>query len=278
MLKNQLINLKRKSKILIIAGSDSSGGAGIQADIKTVTSLGSYAMTAITAITSQNTTGVLSISKVPLSEIKNQIEFTSKDIKPDAIKIGMLHSSKVINIVLNSLIKIKVKKIILDPVMVAKGGKKLIDNKSIGLIRSKLMKKVSLVTPNIPEAEILSKIKIKSIDDMITAGKKLLKIGAKNVLIKGGHLKSKQVFDIYLNKKEIKIFKSKKFRTKNTHGTGCTLSSAIATYFSCGKTLKKSCSMAINYVNHSIGAGPKYGEGHGPINHISLLNVNKKFR
>ena len=278
MLKNQLINLKLKSKLLIIAGSDSSGGAGIQADIKTVTSLGSYAMTAITAITSQNTTGVLSISKVPLSEIKNQIEFTSKDIKPDAIKIGMLHSSKVINIVLNSLIKIKVKKIILDPVMVAKGGKKLIDNKSIGLIRSKLMKKVSLVTPNIPEAEILSKIKIKSIDDMITAGKKLLKIGAKNVLIKGGHLKSKQVFDIYLNKKEIKIFKSKKFRTKNTHGTGCTLSSAIATYFSCGKTLKKSCGMAINYVNHSIGAGPKYGKGHGPINHISLLNVNKKFR
>ena len=278
MLKNQLINLKLKSKILIIAGSDSSGGAGIQADIKTVTSLGSYAMTAITAITSQNTTGVLSISKVPFNEIKNQIEFTSKDIKPDAIKIGMLHSSKVINVVLNSLIKIKVKKIILDPVMVAKGGKKLIDNKSIGLIRSKLMKKVSLITPNIPEAEILSKVKIKSIDDMITAGNKLLKKGAKNVLIKGGHLNSKQVFDIYLNKKEIKIFKSKKIRTKNTHGTGCTLSSAIATYFSCGKTLKKSCSMAINYVNHSIGAGPKYGEGHGPINHISLLNVNKKFR
>jgi len=270
--------LKLKSKILIIAGSDSSGGAGIQADIKTVTSLGSYAMTAITAITSQNTTGVLSISKVPLSEIKNQIEFTSKDIKPDAIKIGMLHSSKVIKVVLNSLNKIKIKKIILDPVMVAKGGKKLIDNQSIELIRSKLMQKVSLVTPNIPEAEILSKVKIKSIDDMITAGNKLLKKGAKNVLIKGGHLKSKQVFDIYLNKKEIKIFKSKKIGTKNTHGTGCTLSSAIATYFSCGKTLKKSCGMAINYVNHSIGAGPKYGKGHGPINHISLLNINKKFK
>ncbi len=152
MLKNQLINLKLKSKILIIAGSDSSGGAGIQADIKTVASLGSYAMTAITAITSQNTTGVLSISKVPLNEIKNQIEFTSKDIKPDAIKIGMLHSSKVINVVLNSLIKIKVKKIILDPVMVAKGGKKLIDNQSIELIRSKLMKKVgSQITSSITQ-------------------------------------------------------------------------------------------------------------------------------
>ena len=270
--------MKPKSKILIIAGSDSSGGAGIQADIKTVSALGSYAMTAITAITSQNTTGVLSISKVPLSEIKNQIEFTSKDIKPDAIKIGMLHSSKVINVVLNSLIKIKVKKIILDPVMVAKGGKKLIDNQSIELIRSKLMKKVSLITPNIPEAEILSKVKIKSIDDMITAGNKLLKKGAKNVLIKGGHLNSKQVFDIYLNKEEIKIFKSKKIRTKNTHGTGCTLSSAITTFLSCGKPLKKSCELGIKYVNLAIKSNPNYGKGHGPINHLNSMKVDKKFK
>ena len=270
--------MKLKSKILIIAGSDSSGGAGIQADIKTVTSLGSYAMTAITAITSQNTTGVMSISKVDLNEIKNQLEFTSKDIKPDAIKIGMLHSSKVINLVLSSLNKINVKKIILDPVMVAKGGTKLIDNKSIQIIRSKLMQKVSLITPNIPEAEILSKKKIKTIDDMIIAGCELLKIGANNVLIKGGHLKGNEVSDIFLNKKEIEIFRSKKIITKNTHGTGCTLSSAIATYFSCGKTLKKSCRMAIKYVNHSIENGPKYCKGNGPINHISLISINKKFR
>ena len=270
--------MKLKSKILIIAGSDSSGGAGIQADIKTVTSLGSYAMTAITAITSQNTLGVFSISKVPIRELKNQIEFTSKDIKPDAIKIGMLHSSQVINSVLSSLEKIRVKKIILDPVMVAKGGAKLIDNKSIKIIRSKLMKNVSLITPNIPEAEILSQTKIKTIEDMKLAGKVLINLGAKNVLIKGGHLKAGRVFDIFLNKNEIKIFKSKKINSKNTHGTGCTLSSAIATYFSCGKTLKKSCSMAINYVNHSILAAPKYGKGHGPLNHISLLNINKKFK
>ncbi len=270
--------MKLKSKILIIAGSDSSGGAGIQADIKTVTSLGSYAMTAITAITSQNTTGVLSISKVSLKEIKNQIEYTSKDIKPDAIKIGMLHSSKVINLVLNSLNKIKTKKIILDPVMVAKGGTKLIDQKSIEIIKSKLMKKVSLITPNVPEAEILAKTKIKTVDDMVIAGKRLIKFGAKNVLIKGGHLNSKQVFDIFLNKNELKIFENKRITTKNTHGTGCTLSSAIATFFSCGKTLKSSCRMAINYVNHSIGARPNYGKGHGPINHISLLNINKKFK
>ena len=270
--------MKIKSKVLIIAGSDSSGGAGIQADIKTVTSLGSYAMTAITAITSQNTTGVLSISKVPENEIKKQIEFTSKDIKPDAIKIGMLHSSKVINTVINSLNKIRVKKIILDPVMVAKGGTKLIDDKSIKILRTRLMKKVTLITPNIPEAEILTQTKIKNTKDMIIAGKKLLKLGVKNVLIKGGHLKSSYVFDIFLNKKEEKIFKSKKINTKNTHGTGCTLSSAIATYFSCGKTLKKSCGMAINYVNHSIGTGPKYGKGHGPINHISVININKNFK
>ena len=278
MLKDLLNKLKIKSKVLIIAGSDSSGGAGIQADIKTVTSLGSYAMTAITAITSQNTTGVLSISKVPENEIKKQIEFTSKDIKPDAIKIGMLHSSKVINTVINSLNKIRVKKIILDPVMVSKGGTKLIDDKSIQILRTRLIKKVTLITPNIPEAEILTQTKIKNTKDMIIAGKKLLKLGVKNVLIKGGHLKSSHVFDIFLNKKEEKIFKSKKINTKNTHGTGCTLSSAIATYFSCGKTLKKSCGMAINYVNHSIGTGPKYGKGYGPINHISVININKNFK
>jgi len=269
--------LKFKSKILIIAGSDSSGGAGIQADIKTVTSLGSYAMTAITAITSQNTTGVLSISKVPIEEIKRQIEFTSRDIKPDAVKIGMLHSKKVIETVINSLKKIKIKKIILDPVMVAKGGTKLVDNKSIEIIKNKLMKRVTLITPNIPEAEILTKTKIQDIDDMYVAGKKLLGFGAKNVLIKGGHLENEYLYDLYLNKKEEEVFKSSRIKTKNTHGTGCTLSSAIATYFSCGKTLKKSCKMAINYVNHSIGSAPNFGKGHGPINHINVFNLNKEF-
>ena len=270
--------MKPKSKILIIAGSDSSGGAGIQADIKTVTALGSYAMTAITAVTSQNTTGVKSISSITPIEISKQIEFTSKDIKPDAIKIGMLHSVEVINAVIKSLNKIKTKKIILDPVMVAKGGTKLISNSSIGILKSKLIKKVSLVTPNIPEAEILTKIKISSVEDMINSAKVLIYLGAKNVLIKGGHLKSNTMQDIFLNKNELSIFKNKKIYTKNTHGTGCTLSSAIATYYSCGKTLKKSCEMAIKYVNHSISTGPRYGNGHGPINHLSTININKKFK
>ena len=270
--------MKIKSKILIIAGSDSSGGAGIQADIKTVTSLGSYAMTAITAVTSQNTTGLLSITPIPAKEISRQIEFTSKDIKPDVIKIGMLHSPPVINSIIKSLNKIKIKKIILDPVMVAKGGAKLIDKKSVQILKKKLLKKASLITPNIPEAEILSGIKILTIQDMILAAKRLISIGAKNVLIKGGHMTSKNVVDIFVNKNEITKFHSKKFKTKNTHGTGCTLSSAIATYYSCGKTLKKSCEMAIKYVNHAIGSGPNYGKGHGPINHLNTIKLKKNFK
>jgi len=270
--------LKLKSKVLIIAGSDSSGGAGIQADIKTVTALGSYAMTAITAVTAQNTTGIISIAPIPAKEISKQIEFTSKDIKPDAIKIGMLHSEGVINSVLKSLNKIKVKKIILDPVMVAKGGTKLINNQAIKILKLKMMKKATIITPNIPEAEILAKIKIKNTRDMLRAANILLKLGAQNVLIKGGHLDSNLIQDIFFNKKGVSIFKNRKINTKNTHGTGCTLSSAIATYYSCGKTLKKSCEMAINYVNHAIGTEPKYGKGHGPINHLNTIIINKKFR
>ena len=176
--------MKPKSKILIIAGSDSSGGAGIQADIKTVTALGSYAMTAITAVTIQNTTGVKSIVSIDPKEISNQIEFTSKDIKPDAVKIGMLHSTKVIKSVIYSLGIIKVKKIILDPVMIAKGGAKLIDDKAIKLLKNQLIKKVSLITPNIPEAEILTNTKIKTKEDMIFAASILLEIRGKECFYK----------------------------------------------------------------------------------------------
>jgi len=270
--------LQPKSKILIIAGSDSSGGAGIQADIKTVTALGSYAMTAITAVTSQNTTGVKSIVSIEPKEISNQIIFTSRDIKPDVIKIGMLHSSRVIESVIKSLDKVKVKKVILDPVMVAKGGAKLIDDRAIKLLKDKLIKKVLLITPNIPEAEILTKTKIKSKEDMIFAANKLIEFGARNVLIKGGHLNSKIVQDILVSKTDIKIFNSQRYKTKNTHGTGCTLSSAIATFLSCGKTIKKSCELGIKYVNSAIKTNPRYGKGHGPINHLNTMSVNRKFR
>jgi hydroxymethylpyrimidine/phosphomethylpyrimidine kinase len=270
--------LKPKSKILIIAGSDSSGGAGIQADIKTVTALGSYAMTAITAVTIQNTIGVKSIVPIDPKEISNQIEFTSNDIKPDAVKIGMLHSTKVIRSVIRSLDVIKVKKIILDPVMIAKGGAKLIDSNAVELLKNQLMKKVSLITPNIPEAEILTDTEIKTKEDMIFAASILIEMGAKNVFIKGGHLGSKVVQDIFVNKKEFMLIKNKRITTSNTHGTGCTLSSAISTFFACGKPLKKSCELATKYVNNSIRSNLNYGKGHGPINHLSSIIINKKFR
>ncbi len=270
--------MKPKSKILIIAGSDSSGGAGIQADIKTVTALGGYAMTAVTAVTSQNTTGVKSVIAVPPKEIEKQILFTVKDIKPDAIKIGMLHSQDVIFSVIKALKVVKAKKIILDPVMIAKGGYKLINDKAIKILKEQLIKKVNLITPNIPEAEVLTNMKIKNLDEMIKAANILLKFGVKNILLKGGHGKTKLMNDVFLNKKELKIFKNKKIKTKNTHGTGCTLSSAITTFFACGKDLNKSCELAIKYVNQSIRSNLNYGKGHGPINHLSSIKIDRKFK
>ena len=235
-------------------------------------------MTAITAVTVQNTKGVKSVIQIKPKEISKQILFTCEDIKPDGIKIGMLHSSRVINSVANALKKVKVSKIILDPVMIAKGGAKLINKTAIKTLKERLIKKVYLITPNIPEAEILTKVKIKNIEDMILAANKLLEFGAKNVLIKGGHLNSKFVQDVFVNKFDIKIFKSHRHKTKNTHGTGCTLSSAITTFLSCGKTIKKSCELGIKYVNFAIKTNPNYGKGHGPINHLNTMNISRKFR
>ena len=162
--------------------------------------------------------------------------------------------------------------------MVAKGGAKLIDYEAIMLLKNQLIKKVTLITPNIPEAEILTATKIKTKEDMIFAASKLIQLGAKNVFIKGGHLKSKVVLDIFINKKEIKIIKNKRIATSNTHGTGCTLSSAISTFFSCGKSLMRSCELATKYVNNSIRSNLNYGKGHGPINHLSSIIIDKKFK
>ena len=162
--------------------------------------------------------------------------------------------------------------------MVAKGGAKLINNAAIIYIKNQLMKNVLLITPNIPEAEILTSTKINSTKDMIKVGKILISLGAKNVLIKGGHLNSKQMNDILLNKNIIKVFRSKKHSSKNTHGTGCTLSSAIATYLSCGKDLIKSCELGIKYVNEAIKSNLNLGKGNGPINHLNSFTINKKFK
>ena len=264
--------MKLKSKLLIIAGSDSSGGAGIQADIKTATSLGVYAMTAITAITAQNTTGVKSIVPVPPKEIFNQISFSVQDIKPNSVKIGMLQNVGVIKEVIKAIKKHKLKNIVIDPVMVAKGGHRLISNSSINYLRKKLLPFALLVTPNIPEAETLIKKRIHTLEDVIKAGKEILKFGPKFVLIKGGHVNKSFIEDVLISKNNIKIFKNKKIKTKNTHGTGCTLSSAIASFISKNYNMNESCRRSIQYVHKAILLNPKFGRGHGPINHMALLN------
>jgi len=190
----------------------------------------------------------------------------------------MLHSTKVINKVISSLEKIKVKKIILDPVMIAKGGSKLISNQAIKLMKKKILKKVILITPNIPEAEILTGVKINTKEDMIFAANKLIQFGVQNILVKGGHFESKRVYDVFVSKHEIKIFNSNRIKTHNTHGTGCTLSTAITSFFACGKTLKKSCELGIKYVNSAIQTNPQIGKGHGPINHLNSIKLKKIYK
>jgi len=264
--------LKIKSKILIIAGSDSSGGAGVQADIKTVTALGSYAMTAITAVTAQNTKGVKKITPIPTKNVQEQITMILDDIGADGVKIGMLHNDSIIKCVYSILKKYKLKNIVLDPVMVAKSGTKLINTNSIKYLKKLILPLCNLVTPNIPEAEVLIDSSISNKKDMIEAAKKIINMGPKNVLLKGGHLKSKMIFDILATKKEIKVFPKRKIRTKNTHGTGCTLSSALATCLSQKKSFFKSCKISLKYVERAITYAPGYGKGFGPLNHLVLIN------
>ncbi len=268
--------MKAKSKILIIAGSDSSGGAGIQADIKTVTVFGSYAMTAVTAVTAQNTTGVKKIISIPTKTVQKQLTMILDDIGADAVKIGMLHNASIIQCVHRIIKKYKLKNVVLDPVMVAKGGANLINNSSIIYLKKLLIPLSSMVTPNIPEAEILTGYSISNKEDMIKAAKKILNMGSKSVLLKGGHLKNKMIFDILATKKGINIFPKKKIKTKNTHGTGCTLSSALATCLSQKKNIINSCNISLNYVHQAIISAPSYGEGFGPLNHLVLFNTRNK--
>ena len=267
--------MRPKSKVLIIAGSDSSGGAGIQADIKTVTALGSYAMTALTAVTSQNTLGVKAIDSIPIKNLQSQMKMVLDDIGANAVKIGMLHNSNVTKCVYRILKKYELKNIVLDPVMIAKGGAKLVNKNSIKYLKKLLLPLCYVVTPNIPEAEVLTGYSISSKEDMIKAAKKIINMGAKNVLLKGGHLKNKMIFDILVSKKKIKIFQKRKINTRHTHGTGCTLSSALATCLSQKKSMLKSCNISLNYVDKAILTAPNYGKGFGPLNHLVSINSRK---
>ena len=268
--------MKSKSKVLIIAGSDSSGGAGIQADIKTVTALGSYAMTAVTAVTSQNTKGVKAIASIPIKNFRTQLIMVLDDIGTNAVKIGMLHNIGVIKCVHKILKKYKVKNIVLDPVMISKGGSRLVNSNSINYLKKLLLPLCNVVTPNIPEAEVLTGYPILNKTDMIIAAKKIINMGAKNVLLKGGHLKKKMIFDILVSKREIKIFPKRKIKTRHTHGTGCTLSSALATCLSQKKNIYRSCKISLKYVDQAIITAPGYGKGFGPLNHLVSFNIRNK--
>ena len=253
-------------KILSIAGSDSGGGAGIQADIKAISFHKGYAMTVLTAVTAQNTLGVQEIFPLPKEIIKKQLESVMDDLAPDVIKTGMLADHETIELISEF---IENKKIVVDPVMVATSGDRLIESSAVEAIMNFLIPNAYLVTPNIYEAEILSNIKIIDLETQIEAGKKILEHGAENVLIKGGHSKSEIIHDCLIQKdlKET-VFKSKRLDSKNTHGTGCSLASSIATLLGRGFDIEAATSSSIEYVQNGIKKAPNFGQGNGPILHF----------
>lgn len=259
-------------RILIIAGSDSGGGAGIQADIKTVTALGGYAATAITALTAQNTLGVFGIHEIPLAFITQQIECVLTDIGADAIKTGMLHSTEVIHTV-SAAIRAAGNPIplIIDPVMIAKGGAPLLQKEAVHALIETLIPLAALITPNIPEAELLSGRTISNVKDMETAAEALLRLGAPAVLIKGGHMEGNLLQDLLMTLDATHIFESQRIITHHTHGTGCTLASAITYGLGKKMPLKDAVTLARTYVHEAIRTAPGIGKGHGPLNHMCRI-------
>lgn len=257
--------------VLTIAGFDGSGGAGIQADMKTISALGCYATSALTALPVQNTTGVKSIFSIPEQVVGDQIETILEDIFPNAVKIGMIHTAKLVNTVVNVLEKYPSLPIVFDPVMVATSGDKLIEDKTIQSIIEQLFPLASVITPNLDEAEILADMKIENVEQMKIAGTKIMELGCQSVLLKGGHLKTEKLTSLYfLPNGTIESFEFQKFQTNNTHGSGCTLSSAIASYLAQEKDLLEAVSLAQNYIHQAIenGKDVAIGKGNGPVNHF----------
>jgi len=263
-------NPQRYARVLSIAGSDSGGGAGIQADLKTFAALGCFGMTAITAITAQNTTGVRSIHGVPPAMLADQIDAVVEDIGVDAVKIGMLHSAEVVEAVVRALERHSLHTVVLDPVMVATSGAVLIETSAVDSLVRALFGRVLLVTPNLDEASLLVGRRLESRDDMEQAGAQLLAMGARSVLIKGGHLPGDEVADLLLHASgEALWMVGERIHTGNTHGTGCTLSSAIAAQLALGKPLNEAVQLARAYVRRALEAGAPVvtGAGSGPLNH-----------
>ena len=257
--------------VLTIAGSDSGGGAGIQADLKTFSALGCYGTSAITAITVQNTLGVKAIHKVPADIVQGQIKAVVDDIKPKAIKIGMVHSAELAKAIARLLKNYPDVPIILDPVMVSTSGHQLIESDTISMLQKELFPMATLITPNLDEAEILADMKIDGIEGMKQAAKKMISAPYNAVLVKGGHLNGATLFDVYLDQHGIEqVFESDAVDTQNTHGTGCTLSSAIAAFMALGDPLITAIAKSKVYVQKGILAGKSVTTGHGkgPLNHF----------
>ncbi len=257
-----------KGRVLIVAGSDSGGGAGIQADIKAVTAMNGFAATAITALTAQNTEGVHGVVGVEPAFIAQQIEVVLTDIGADALKTGMLHSAEVIGVVAAGIARHAAgTPLVVDPVMVAKGGHRLLLTEAEAALRDTLLPMAALITPNLPEAEVLVGFPVRTEADMKRAAERLAMLGAGAVLMKGGHLEGDRVVDLLFHEGRFDRFEDARIPSRSTHGTGCTLASAIAAGLAQKMTLRDAVARARDYVRRAIETAPGFGRGHGPLNH-----------
>ncbi|MGA8399805.1 MAG: bifunctional hydroxymethylpyrimidine kinase/phosphomethylpyrimidine kinase [Stellaceae bacterium] len=264
-----------KGRVLIIAGSDSGGGAGIQADIKAVTMLDAFAATAITALTAQNTEGVHGVLPIDPAFIRLQLEVVLDDIGADAIKTGMLHDAAVIDTVATVLAERAPNvPLVLDPVMVAKGGAPLIEPEAIDALKTRLLPRAAVLTPNLPEAEILCGRKIGDAAAMREAARALRALGCAAVLLKGGHLAGNTVHDVLATEAGFEEWSSPRIETRHTHGTGCTLASAIAAGLAQGMAVSAAVERARDYVQRAIASAPGFGRGHGPLDHAHPLRAS----
>jgi hydroxymethylpyrimidine/phosphomethylpyrimidine kinase len=263
-----------KGRVLICAGSDSGGGAGIQADIKAVTALGGFAMTAVTALTAQNTLGVQAVQGVEPGFIRQQIMSVLDDLGADAIKTGMLHDTPTIEAVCDELrARAPGVPLVADPVMVAKGGHRLLAPDAVEALKRRLMPLAALLTPNIPEAEVLAGMAIRTEADMLHAAEVLLTLGVPAVLLKGGHMEGEVLVDLLATEQGVTRFEDARIASRHTHGTGCTLASSIAAGLAQGMDLVAAVTRARRYVRAALLAAPGYGAGHGPLNHAVTVDA-----
>jgi len=253
---------------LTIAGSDSGGGAGIHADLKTFAAHGVYGTTAITAVTAQNTRGVVSWQAMPADLVTAQIEAVVDDLGADAVKIGMLANAAIVEAVVAAVRALDLPHVVVDPVMIAKGGDRLLDLDAVAAMKSELLQIAHVVTPNIPEAEVLADMTIRSLDDMRTAGERILRAGPRVVLVKGGHLEGPDSVDVACVQGGAFEIRGRRIVTPHTHGTGCTLSSAIAANLARGQQDREAIESAREYLDGAIRHAPGLGGGHGPLNHF----------